>query len=557
MILDKSSPIIVPVDRFLSFPDYLASLSRSSLNDFKNQTLKLNEDLTYQHIPFRKEECSKWMQLWEECNGWKWADSYNIDNLQSLHNRGVLKCFEAKLGKESLAYHFVFKWGRYVYCNSPLYDTKELKKREVGKWMWLNLIKFSIENKWVDYIDLMGPDEFSTFGEVIDNRCHTDKAGDFGYKWKFVPKEIKNGEDSTLDHLEISTEKTFCWKGVSLPPKPTKLLVVSHPDDEAIFFGDWLMLNSKDTKVVCLTSSMDHDVWWTNESETRFRELEDSLRTAGVSYFECLEQTPSLNNFENRDIIEAFLNRVKDEADWDMIVTHNQYGEYGHMQHIETHEMVKEIFPNEKIYVYKNSDQKLPSDRKQALLDQHASQQKYGISEIRGSEWTGSDWYKHTVGKNMIDYESIERLRDTKTSYQIVCFWGDEETDNTTFDFIKKLNKKLNERGHRSVVSRVFSSWPWNPDIFIVSTLQDAEQCIEEGREFFFIIEDEAVLNDGNFEEYGKIVDKSKKSFTRTYKTRNLIGDRVNLVFVPRARNWYNLIRKIEAHLLMGLIAPA
>ena len=64
-------------------------------------------------------------------------------------------------------------------------------------------------------------------------------------------------------------------------------------------------------------------------------------------------------------------------------------------------------------------------------------------------------------------------------------------------------------------------------------------------------------MNNGNFEEYGKIVDKSRKSFTRTWKVRNLIGDRVNLVFVPRARNWYNLIRKIEAHLLMGLIAPA
>ena len=80
---------------------------------------------------------------------------------------------------------------------------------------------------------------------------------------------------------------------------------------------------------------------------------------------------------------------------------------------------------------------------------------------------------------------------------------------------------------------------------------------IEEGREFFFIIEDEALFNSGNFEEYRKIVDKSRKSLTRTYKIRNLIGDRVNLVFVPRARNWYNLIRKIEAHLLMGLIAPA
>ena len=157
----------------------------------------------------------------------------------------------------------------------------------------------------------------------------------------------------------------------------------------------------------------------------------------------------------------------------------------------------------------------------------------------------------------MIDYESIEKLEDTKSSYRIVCFWGDEETDNTTFDFIKKLNKKLSERGHRSVISRVFDSWPWDPDIFIVFTLEDAEKCAEEGEEFFFIIEDEILLNEGNFEEYGKIVDKSRKSLTRTYKARNLIGDRINLVFVPRARNWYNLIRKIEAHLLMGLIAPA
>jgi hypothetical protein len=227
------------------------------------------------------------------------------------------------------------------------------------------------------------------------------------------------------------------------------------------------------------------------------------------------------------------------------------------MQHIEAHEMVKEIFPSDKIYVYKSSDQKLPSDRKQTLLDQHPSQQQYCIKELRSSEWTGSDWYKHTIGKNMIDYESIERLEDTTASYRIVCFWGNEEADNTIFDFIKKLNKKLSERGHKSVVSRVFDSWPWNPDIFIVFALEDAEKCIEEGREFFWIIEDETLLNSGGSEEYGEIVDKSKRSFTRTWKVRNKIGDRINLVFVPRARNWYNLIRKIEAHLLMGLIAPA
>lgn len=552
-VLKNSAPLIVPVSRFFTFEKYLSSLSKSCSYATKRALAKVSEshpEIKYEPVNFNPKECREFMDLWADCNGWSWGDWYREEELQNLHDRGILHCFSC-----GIAYHFVLKWGNYVYCNSPLYDTKQFKKIGIGKWMWIKLIEYSINNKWGDYIDLMGPEGFNTFGEVIANRDKTNEPGDFGYKWNLVPEDIKSSRDKTLNHLEIVSEETFVWKGVSLPPKPSKLLIIAHPDDEAIFFGDWLMENGPNTKVACLTSSMDFWDWNKDESRTRFKELKDSLRAAGVNYFECLgKDTPTLDPFTKKDYIKTFLNRLNQETNWEMVVTHNQHGEYGHMQHIETHDMVKEAFPNDKIYVYKNSNVKLPTNRKQLLLDQYPSQHKYCINEIRTSEWTGSDWYKHTVGKNMIDYESIEKLEDTKTSFQIVLYWGDKTADHVTYDFIKKLSEKLSDRGHETVVSRVFDSWPWNPDMFLTFRMADAEECVENNRDFYFFADDEALLNEQNFEEYQKILDKSIRSFVRSWKTRNKLKDRTNLVWVPRERDWDILAKKTEAHLLMGRV---
>lgn len=551
-VLEHSSPIIIPASRFETLESYLSSLSKSARHDLR-KTLDFNKDLKYKHINFNPEECKEYMDLWARTNGWSWGDWYSKEELQDLHNRGILKCFSS-----GLAYHFVLKWSNYIYCNAPLYDAKSCKDAELSKWMWIKLIEYCIENKWADYIDLMGPEGLTTYGEVIENRQHTNESGDFGYKWKFIPKDIKDGKDKTLDHLEIYSDKTFIWKGVSLPPKPSKLLIVAHPDDEAIFFGDWLMENRGTAKVVCLTSSMDFDWHSHDKSRTRFKEFKDSLREAGVNYFECLGmENPTLNNLEYKDDYKNILKRIKLETEWQQVVTHSQYGDYGHMQHIETHDIVKEVFPSDKIHVYKNSTTRLPTNRKRILTDQYVSQQEYCINEIKNSEWTGSDWYKHTVGKNMIDYESIKKLDDTKTSLEIASYWGGV-TDHLTFDFISMLSGELKARGHTHVISRVFDSWPWNPDIFMVYRREDARVCVDNNRPYFFMIYDEEVLNatsEETVEEYKELVDKSVKSFVQTYKVRGIIGDRINLVWLPLFRVWPILTKKLEAHLFMGLVS--
>ena len=548
-VLKHSSPIIIPTSRFSNLEDYLSSLSKSSRHDLK-KTLEFNKDLNYIKVDFKPKECRDYMDLWSRCNGWSWGDWYSDKELQSLYDRGVLQCFSS-----GIAYHFVLKWDNYLYCNAPLYDTKSCKDAELSKWMWVKLIEYCIENQWVDYVDLMGPEKFKTFGDVISSRQHTDESGDFGYKWKFVPKSIKEGEDKSLNNLEIVSDETFVWKGVSLPPKPDKLLVIAHPDDEAIFFGDWLIENADRTKVVCLTSSMDYDIWHKAKHETRYYEFQNCIKRAGVKYFECLGmETPTLDPFKYKSDYKNILKRISWETDWQQIVTHNQYGEYGHIQHMEVHDIVKDVFPEDRVFVYVNSKTKLPTNRKQVLIDEYFSQQKYCINEIKSSEWTGSDWYKHTVGKNMIDYESIQSLNNVKTLFKITHYWGGDK-DHYTFDFIEKLSYHLKSRGHDSVVSRILDSWPWEVDITTVYRKEDALKCIESNRPFFFFINDETLLNEQNFEEYGQIVDKSVRSFTQSWKMRNQIGDRVNIVWIPRHRSWYTVVRKIEAHLLMGLIS--
>ena len=79
-------------------------------------------------------------------------------------------------------------------------------------------------------------------------------------------------------------------------------------------------------------------------------------------------------------------------------------------------------------------------------------------------------------------------------------------------------------------------------------------ECIENNRDFYFFADDEAILNEQNFEEYQKILDKSIRSFVRSWKIRNKLGDRTNLVWVPRERDWDILVKKTEAHLLMGRV---
>lgn len=128
------------------------------------------------------------------------------------------------------------------------------------------------------------------------------------------------------------------------------LLVVSHPDDDAIFAGQLQrQLHHHDWHVVCMTYSADTErgqemVCWQKTIGTPIRNLtflsaaddpEDYRR-------KCCSIDPS--------VIDGQLRRLNYQPD--LVVTHNEIGEYDHPHHIMLHRVTRGVFRQPPLLVF-------------------------------------------------------------------------------------------------------------------------------------------------------------------------------------------------------------
>ncbi|MEI3323606.1 MAG: PIG-L family deacetylase [Eubacterium sp.] len=136
-------------------------------------------------------------------------------------------------------------------------------------------------------------------------------------KFLFIPS-VKNKQ---LDELDLE--------------KYNKLMIVAHPDDELIWGGAHLL--EDDYLVVCITRGYD---------KTRKKEFENVIKATGdkgiiLSYPDKIAGQRSDWGRWKKDI-EKDIETIINYKNWDEIVTHNEKGEYGHIHHIMTHNIVDE-----------------------------------------------------------------------------------------------------------------------------------------------------------------------------------------------------------------------
>lgn len=124
--------------------------------------------------------------------------------------------------------------------------------------------------------------------------------------------------------------------------KAKKLMIVAHPDDDTIWGG--AHIRSGDYFIVCITNA---------RNDTRKAEFEKMLSITGNSGY-ILEYPDKVAGIRDewtqvRDKIENDLERLMTCKDWELIVTHNKEGEYGHQHHIYTHSIVTGIYDKESL----------------------------------------------------------------------------------------------------------------------------------------------------------------------------------------------------------------
>lgn len=186
-----------------------------------------------------------------------------------------------------------------------------------------------------------------------------------------------------------------------------RLMIIAHPDDEVMWAFNELI--NEDYLVVCMTCG---------SNKKRIKEFTRVMKYTNDDYI-MLNYPDKVNGERSNWSIEYSnikndLERIIGYKRWDIVLTHNPKGEYGHIQHILTSNIVTDISDkNNLMYFgkyYKNN--KLPSNLKKIdnnILDK----KKYVINNFYKSQKNVLNGMSH-----MYSYEKIISYREWNEVYE-------------------------------------------------------------------------------------------------------------------------------------------
>lgn len=177
------------------------------------------------------------------------------------------------------------------------------------------------------------------------------------------------------------------------------LIIVAHPDDESIFAGNEIINNSY--YIVCITNG---------KNETRKKEFEKMLKTTGNTGV-MLDYPDKINGKRDdwssvKEDIEDNVNRIIASREWGKIVTHNPKGEYGHIQHIKTSEIVTKLVNQQakekQLYYFGNYFKAKDEIEHTKTLNKEQSEEKARLLSVYSSQSKTINKLRH-----ILDYEEL------------------------------------------------------------------------------------------------------------------------------------------------------
>lgn len=163
--------------------------------------------------------------------------------------------------------------------------------------------------------------------------------------------------------------------------KINKLMIVAHPDDETIWGANHLLKD--DYLVVCITCG---------NNKIRVNEINKVLKYSNDKLImlnfpdKILGKRSNWKNDEEK--IKKDIKKILEYKNWDVVVTHNPDGEYGHIHHKMTSKIVTNLYDKDNLYYFgkyykkndikdikvKNKLNKKELKNKKKMLDVYKSQ---------------------------------------------------------------------------------------------------------------------------------------------------------------------------------------
>lgn len=168
-----------------------------------------------------------------------------------------------------------------------------------------------------------------------------------------------------------------------------KVIFIAHPDDETIFFGARLMLYSG-WLVICMTNGRNR------KRQIEFIKVMNKLK-AKYLMLDFLDGEKVIWN--QKKVCKRIKHIFMKKDQWELILTHNVNGEYGHCQHKQLHELVSKICRNNKMNYAICMNQLTQSS---SLLPKELRDKKISLfvecykSQVKSLEYF-NEYFKHEI----------------------------------------------------------------------------------------------------------------------------------------------------------------
>ncbi len=173
-----------------------------------------------------------------------------------------------------------------------------------------------------------------------------------------------------------------------------KLMIVAHPDDDYIWGGSHLI--DDDYLVVCVTCGVKR------ERAIEFKKAMDKTNDKYIMLGYPDKTNGKRDNWNSvYDSITNDLKKIIEYKDWELVVTHNPDGEYGHIHHKMTSSIVTSLYDGNLYYFgkyYKKND--VPEDLKK-ISEENSEKKKKELIPIYKSQASTMKKLGH-----MFDYEN-------------------------------------------------------------------------------------------------------------------------------------------------------
>jgi len=187
---------------------------------------------------------------------------------------------------------------------------------------------------------------FSIFLLVFNNKQKSE------INEKYESELVINKDDLVEDDKEIIKDdklskeiKKSALNSNLFSTTAKKIMIVAHPDDESIFGGNALFYDKY--LVVCITCGV---------NAKRVEEFKMVMSKYGDDFI-MLSYPDLVNNKKSNwdkeyTSIDADLKMLLSLKKWDLVITHNPDGEYGHIHHKMTNKIVTSHSDKSKLYYF-------------------------------------------------------------------------------------------------------------------------------------------------------------------------------------------------------------